>query len=184
VSARETLIEELREHALLRGEFTLTSGATSTYLIDAKRAILRPAGFRALGELVAAEVNALGAGAVGGMTMGADPIACAALAGGADVPAFFVRKERKEHGLSRWIEGPPLEPGTRCLIVEDVVTTGGSTIRAIERVREEGHEICGVLAILDRLAGGDEAIREAAGRDVPYTALATIDDVYPDRPDR
>ncbi len=116
--------------------------------------------------------------------MGADPIACAALSGGAGVPAFFVRKERKEHGLARWIEGPPLEPGTRCLIVEDVVTTGGSTIRAIERVRDEGHEICGVLVILDRLAGGDEAIREAAGRDVPYTALATIDDVYPDRPDR
>ena len=183
MSPREALIEELREHALVLGEFTLTSGATSTYLIDAKRAIMRPAGFRALGVLVAAEVNALGAEAVGGMTMGADPIACAALAGGADVPAFFVRKERKEHGLSRWIEGPPLEPGTRCLIVEDVVTTGGSTIRAIERVRDEGHEICGVLAILDRLAGGGDAIREAAGRDVPYTALVTIDDVYPERPD-
>jgi orotate phosphoribosyltransferase len=184
VSAREDLIAELREHALVLGEFTLTSGATSTYLIDAKRAILRPAGFRALAELVAAEVRATGAGAVGGMTMGADPIACAALAGGADVPAFFVRKERKEHGLARWIEGPPLAPGTRCLIVEDVVTTGGSTIRAIARVRDEGHEVCGVLAILDRLAGGDEAIREAAGRAVPYTALTTIDDVHPDRPDR
>ena len=183
MSAHGELVAELREHALVLGEFTLTSGATSTYLIDAKRAILRPRGFRALGQLVAAEVEAVGAGAVGGMTMGADPIACAALAGGADVPAFFVRKERKEHGLSRWIEGPPLEPGTRCLIVEDVVTTGGSTIRAIERVRDEGHAICGVLAILDRLAGGDEAIREAAGRGVPYTALATIDDVYPDRPD-
>jgi orotate phosphoribosyltransferase len=184
VSAREALIAELREHALVLGEFTLTSGATSTYLIDAKRAILRPPGFLALGELVAAEVKATGADAVGGMTMGADPIACAALAGGAGVPAFFVRKERKEHGLSRWIEGPPLEPGTRCLIVEDVVTTGGSTIRAIERVREEGHTICGALAILDRLVGGGDAIREAAGRDVPYTTLATIDDVYPDRPDR
>jgi orotate phosphoribosyltransferase len=184
VSPHEDLVRELREHALVLGDFTLTSGAKSTYLIDAKRAILRPAGFAALGQLAAAEVTATGAGAVGGMTMGADPIACAALAGGADVPAFFVRKERKEHGLSRWIEGPPLEPGTRCLIVEDVVTTGGSTIRAIERVREEGHEICGVLVILDRLAGGDEAIRDAAGHDVPYTALATIDDVYPERPDR
>jgi orotate phosphoribosyltransferase len=184
VSARETLVAELREHALVLGEFTLTSGATSTYLIDAKRAILRPAGFAALARLAAAEVHAVRAGAVGGMTMGADPIACAARAGGADVPAISVRKERKEHGLSRWIEGPPLEPATRCLIVEDVVTTGGSTIRAIERVREEGHEVCGVLAILDRLAGGDEAIRAAAGADVPYTALATIDDVYPERPDR
>ena len=94
-----------------------------------------------------------------------------------------MRKERKEHGLSRSIEGPPLEPGTRCLIVEDVVTTGGSTIRAIERVREEGLKVCGVMVILDRLAGGDAAIREAAG-DAPYRALATIDDVYPERPDR
>ncbi len=122
--------------------------------------------------------------AVGGMTMGADPIACAALAGGAEVKAFFVRKEAKTHGLSRRIEGPDLEPGDRCLLVEDVVTTGGSTIRAIERVREEGLEVVGVLAILDRLAGGADAIRDAAGPDVPYTALTTIDDVYPERPDR
>ena len=184
MSARDTLIAELREHALVIGEVTLTSGRTAQYLIDAKRAILRPRGFMALAELTAAEARARGARAVGGITMGADPIACAALAGGADVDAFFVRKERKEHGLSRWVEGPPLEPGARCLIVEDVVTTGGSTIRAIERVREEGLEVCAVLAILDRLAGGDEAILEAAGRDVPYTALTTIDDVYPERPDR
>jgi orotate phosphoribosyltransferase len=113
--------------------------------------------------------------------MGADPIACAALAGGADVKAFFVRKERKEHGLSRWIEGPPLEPGERCLVVEDVVTTGGSTIKAIERVREQGQEVAGVVAILDRLEGGGEAVQKAAG-DAPYVALTTIDDVYPDRP--
>src|SRR5437763_2715946 len=93
--------------------------------------------------------------------MGADPIACAALAGGADVKAFFVRKERKEHGLARWIEGPPLERGERCLVVEDVVTTGGSTIRAVERVREEGHQVAGVLSILDRLSGGAGAIRPA-----------------------
>ena len=184
VSAKDRLVEELRTHALVVGEVVLTSGQTAQYYVDAKRAILRPAGFRALAELVAAEARSAGAAAVGGMTMGADPIACAALAGGAAVDAFFVRKERKEHGLSRWVEGPPLEPGTRCLIVEDVVTTGGSTIRAIERVREEGLEICGVVVILDRLAGGDEAIREAAGRDVPYVALATIDDVYPERPDR
>jgi orotate phosphoribosyltransferase len=184
VGAREDLVEELREHALVLGEFTLTSGRTSTYLIDAKRAILRPAGFRALAELVAAEVRERGAAAVGGMTMGADPIACAALAGGADADAFFVRKERKEHGLARWVEGPELAPGTRCLIVEDVVTSGGSTIRAIERVREEGLDVCGVLAILDRLAGGADAIRDAAGPDAPYTALTTIDDVYPERPDR
>jgi orotate phosphoribosyltransferase len=183
LSARDTLISELREHALVIGEVTLTSGRKAQYLVDAKRAILRPTGFKALGELVAGEAQRVGATAVGGITMGADPIACAALAGGADVKAFFVRKERKEHGLARWIEGPPLDPGERCLVVEDVVTTGGSTIKAIERIREEGNEIAGVVAILDRLAGGADAIQAAAG-DAPYVALTTIDDVYPDRPDR
>ena len=183
MSARDALVRELRDHALVIGAVTLTSGQKAQYLIDAKRAILRPDGFRALGELVAEEARRLDATAVGGITMGADPIACAALAGGADVKAFFVRKERKEHGLSRWIEGPPLEPGDRCLIVEDVVTTGGSTIKAIDRVRDEGHQIVGVVAILDRLAGGGEAIEAAAGG-APYVALTTIDDVYPERPDR
>jgi orotate phosphoribosyltransferase len=181
LSARDTLIAELREHALVIGDVTLTSGKKAKYLIDAKRAILRPAGFRALGELVAEEARRVGATAVGGITMGADPIACSALAGGADVKAFFIRKERKEHGLSRWVEGPPLEPGERCLVVEDVVTTGGSTVKAIDRVREEGQEVAGVLVILDRLEGGGDTLRQAAG-DAPYTALTTIDDVYPDRP--
>jgi orotate phosphoribosyltransferase len=180
--ARATLIRELREHALVIGDITLTSGAKAQYYIDAKRAMLLPAAFQALGELVAAEAERLGATAVGGTTMGADPIACAALAGGADVKAFFVRKERKEHGLQRWVEGPLLEPGERCLVVEDVVTTGGSTMHALERLREEGREVVGVVSVLDRLAGGGPAIEEAAG--APYTALTTIDDVYPDRPDR
>jgi orotate phosphoribosyltransferase len=183
LSARDALAREMREHALVIGEVTLTSGRTAQYLIDAKRAILRPAAFAALSELVAEEARRVGATAVGGITMGADPIACAALAGGANVKAFFVRKDRKEHGLSRWIEGPPLDPGERCLVVEDVVTTGGSTIKAIDRVREEGQEVAGVLTIVDRLAGGAEAIEAAAGG-APYRALLTIDDVYPERPDR
>jgi len=181
-NAQERLVAELREHALVIGEVTLTSGKKAQYYVDAKRAILRPAGFGALGELVAAEAAAREATAVGGLTMGADPVACAALAAGADVKAFFVRKERKQHGLQRWIEGPELEPGERCLVVEDVVTTGGSTVKAIERVREEGLEVAGVVSVLDRLAGGGEAIEAAA--DAPYLALATIDDVYPERPDR
>jgi orotate phosphoribosyltransferase len=94
-----------------------------------------------------------------------------------------VRKERKRHGLQRWVEGPMLEPGERCLIVEDVVTTGGSTVQAIERVREEGFEVAAVTSVLDRLAGGAEAI-EAAANGAAYRPLTTIDDVYPDRPDR
>jgi orotate phosphoribosyltransferase len=179
---RERLLAELREYALVIGEVVLTSGRTSQYLIDAKRAILRPAGFAALAELVAEQARAWNATAVGGMTMGADPIACAALAGGASVKAFFVRKEVKQHGLARRIEGPPLSPEDRCLVVEDVVTTGGSTIAALQALRDEGLQVCGVLAVLDRLAGGAVAIEEASA--APFVALTTIDDVYPERPDR
>jgi orotate phosphoribosyltransferase len=181
---RSTLIEELRRHALVIGEVTLTSGRTAQYYVDAKRAILRPAGFAALAGLVAAYARQWEATAVGGLTMGADAPACAALAGGADVKAFFVRKEAKQHGLQRRVEGPPLDPqGERCLVVEDVVTTGGSTVQAIEAVREEGHDVVGVVTVLDRLAGGADAIRRAA-EGAPYEALATIDDIYPDRPDK
>ncbi len=182
-SARERLIAALRLHALVIGEVTLTSGRTAQYYVDAKRATLLPEGFLAMGELVAAEAKRVGATAVGGTTMGADPIACSALAAGAPVKAFFVRKDKKEHGLQRWIEGPPLDPGERCLVVEDVVTTGGSVIHAIERVREEGFEVAGVVTVLDRLAGGEQAI-QAAANGAPYTPLTTIDDVYPERPDR
>ncbi len=181
---REVLLAELREHALVIGKVTLSSGAEAEYYVDVKRAILRPEGFRAVGALIAAEATDRGAEAVGGLTMGADPLASAAIGdpAGGDLIAFFVRKERKEHGLQRWIEGPILDPGTKCLVVEDVVTTGGSTVKAIERIREEGHEIVGVVSVLDRLAGGGEAIEAAA--QAPYTPLFTIDDLYPDRPDK
>jgi orotate phosphoribosyltransferase len=182
VTAKERLVAELRAHALVVGEVVLTSGQTAQYYVDAKRAILRPAGFLALGELVAERAAAWGATAVGGLTMGADPVACSALAAGADVKAFFVRKDAKAHGLQRRVEGPPLGPEDRCLVVEDVVTTGGSTLQAIEALREAGLEIVGVVSVLDRLAGGAERIAAAAG--APYEPFATIDDVYPDRPDR
>ena len=163
------------------GTVTLTSGAQAEYYVDAKRAILRPAGFAALGRLVAAQVAAWEGTAVGGMTMGADPVACAALAGGSEAKAFFVRKDAKAHGLQRRIEGPPLEPEDRCVVVEDVVTTGGSTLAAIAALQEAGQEICGVISVLDRLAGGGAAIEREAG--APYVALSTIDEVYPRAPD-
>src|SRR5215207_2826183 len=104
MTANGRLAEELRRHALLVGEVTLTSGATAQYYVDAKRAILRPAGFLAPAELVAGYARQWEATAVGGLTMGADAPACAALAGGADVKAFFVRKEAKAHGLQRRVE--------------------------------------------------------------------------------
>jgi orotate phosphoribosyltransferase len=179
--AHAQLVQELRDHALVIGTVTLTSGARAEYYVDAKRAILRPKGFAALGALVAAQVAEWGATAVGGMTMGADPVACAALAGGAGAKAFFVRKDAKAHGLQRRIEGPPLDDEDRCLVVEDVVTTGGSTLAAIVALQDAGLQICGVVSVLDRLAGGGAAIEQAAS--APYLALTTIDDIYPERPD-
>lgn len=179
MNARETLIAELREHALVIGAVTLTSGRQASYYIDAKRAILLPRGFMALAELLANQGREWRATAVGGMTMGADAPACAALAGGLQAKAFFVRKDVKQHGLSRRIEGPLLSAGDRCLIVEDVVSTGGSTIAAIEALESGGHEICGVVTVLDRLMGGAEAIAQAT--DAPFIALTSIDDVYPER---
>jgi orotate phosphoribosyltransferase len=175
----------LREEALVVGEVTLASGRSAQYYVDARRALLLPAPFRALGSLVAAEAERLGAEAVGGPTMGAVPVACAALAASerGGIQGFFVRKDRKEHGLQRWVEGPPIGE-RRVLAVEDVVTTGGSLIAAIERLREEGVPLAGALSVVDRLTGGREAIERALGDpDLPYVHLFTIDDVYPERPD-
>jgi orotate phosphoribosyltransferase len=182
---RARLVELLREHALVIGEVTLTSGRTAQYYVDAKRVILLPEAFTALGELVAERARVCDATAVGGVPVSAIPVACAALAARQPVSrGFIVRRERKDHGLQRWIEGPPLQRGERCLIVEDVVTTGGSTIEAVERVRSEGLVVAGVVSVLDRLAGGSEAIEDALGPDASYVPLSTIDEVYPDRPDR
>jgi orotate phosphoribosyltransferase len=187
-AAHALLISELRTHSLVVGEVTLASGARAEYYIDAKRAILRPQCFRALAVLVSDHARRVQATAVGGVPISAIPVACSGIAvadpgGEAGLrKAFIVRKERKEHGLGKLVEGPELEPGERCLIVEDVVTTGGSTVELLERLHREDVTVAAVLSVLDRLAGGAEAI--AAASDAPYVALTTIDDVYPERPDR
>jgi orotate phosphoribosyltransferase len=182
-AAKDTLLAELREHSLVIGEVTLSSGAVAQYYVDARRALLRPTGFLAAGELIAAAAAEVGANAVGGPATAAIPPSCAALAvpAGKDLLGFFVRGERKQHGLQRWVEGAA-EPGARCLVVEDTVTTGGSTAQAIERIVEQGLEVVGVVGVVDRLSGGTEKIEAAAN--APYRALVTIDEIYPDRPDR
>ena len=181
---KEALVDLLAEFALEKGEFTLSSGAQAKYIVDAKRVVMRQDGFRVIGRLIAEQIAEHEATAVGGLTLGADPIAYAALAAGADVKAFVVRKEPKEHGLQQQVEGRLLDATDRCLVVDDVVTTGKSTITAINVLRELGLTICGVVSLLDRLAGGADAIQAELGEDAEYTALSTIDEVYPDRPDR
>jgi orotate phosphoribosyltransferase len=182
-AAKRTLLAELREHSLVLGEVTLSSGAIAQYYVDARRTLMRPAGFLAAGELIAAAAGEVGAEAVGGPATAAIPPSCAAIAvpAGAGLVGFFVRGERKDHGLQRWVEGP-VRRGLRCLVVEDTVTSGGSTASAIERVREQELEVVGVVAVVDRLAGGGERIEAAA--QAPYRALLTIDEIYPERPDR
>src|SRR3954454_15927367 len=162
--AKQRLVAELREHSLILGEVTLASGVTAQYYVDARRTLMRPAGFRAAGELIAEMAHEVGAAAVGGPATAAIPPACAAIAvpAGQDLVAFFVRSARKEHGLQRWVEGP-VEAGVRCLVVEDTVTTGGSTAQAVERIKEEGLEVAGVIAVVDRLAGGGARVEAAGG---------------------
>jgi orotate phosphoribosyltransferase len=186
VTPSPELVDALRKHALKKKSVTLSSGEKSSYYVDVKQAMLRPGPARLAGALIAAAAHDVGASVVGGMVEGAIPVACAAINSdaGHDLSAFFIRKERKTHGLQKRIEGPDecLRPGTSCLVVDDVVTTGGSTIEAIEHIKDGGLTVAGVLAVVDRLAGGAEAIEAAAT--APYRALVTIDELYPDRPDR
>src|SRR4051812_19751845 len=126
-AAKQTLLAELREHSLILGEVTLASGATAQYYVDARRTLMRPAGFRAAGELIADMAHEIGAAAVGGPATAAIPPACAAIAvpTGQDLVAFFVRSARKEHGLQRWVEGP-VEAGGRRPLVGDTPPTRGA----------------------------------------------------------
>jgi orotate phosphoribosyltransferase len=181
------LIEALRKYALKLEPVTLSSGETSSYYIDVKQAMLRPEPARIAGPLIADAAHKVGALTIGGMVEGAIPVACAAIGcnAGNDLVAFFIRKERKKHGLQRLIEGPDeyLQGGKSCLIVDDVVTKGSSTVAAIRHAKDEGLVVAGAVAVVDRLAGGAEKIEAELG-DAPYWSLVTIDELYPERPDR
>ena len=161
---------------------TLTSGRTAQYYVDAKRAILRPAGFRALAELVAGHAARLRATAVGGLTMGADAPACAALAGGAEVKAFFVRKETKAHGLQRRIEGPTSSPASAAWSSRTSSPPAARPSRRSRRCARPGtRSAASSRSSTAWRAAPTRSPRRPAG--APYEALATIDDIYPDRPD-
>lgn len=175
----------LAERSARRGQFTLSSGRTSTLYVDARLTTMSPDGLALIGPLGLAMVRGAGwaPDAVGGLTLGADPVAyaiayasaLAAEAGGPPaVRGFTVRKAPKTHGTAQLIEGP-FGSGDRVVVVEDVITTGGSALRAIDAVRAAGGEVVGVLAVVDREEGGREAIEGGAG--VPVLALARAADV-------
>lgn len=156
----QALIAAIREKALRFGDFTLASGKKAKYYLDGKQVTLDAEGARLVAEgildLLAADLP----DAVGGMSIGADPITAAVVTmsavRGTPLRGFMVRKESKGHGTNQFVEGP-VKPGERAVIVEDVVTTGGSSLKAIERVEQFGMKVAGVIAIVDRMEGGREA---------------------------
>ena len=166
---RRALLALLTEKSYQKKKVVLSSGRESDFYIDCKKSVLLAEGHFLVGRLLLAEIVARcpDAQGVGGLTMGADPLASAVSfashLAGHPLHAFLVRKEPKGHGTGQWIEGLSALPrGTRVAVVEDVVTTGASTLKAIERARSEGLEPLGAFALVDRQEGGREAI-EATG---------------------
>jgi len=168
------LIEMLATRSARRGTFTLASGRESDLYIDARLTTMSPDGLATIGQLGLARIRGRGwtPDAVGGLTLGADPvsyaIAHASALAKAPVRAFTVRKEAKTHGTGKLIEGP-FYPGDRVVVIEDVITTGGSALRAVDAIRVAGGVVLGVLAVVDRAEGGREAL-EAAGLAVEVLA--------------
>lgn len=175
----DRLLDLLASRSARRGDFVLASGKRSTLYIDARLTTMSPEGLSLIGPLALATLRAAGweVGAIGGLTLGADPISYAIsyASAGTEAPlrAFTVRKEPKTHGTGRQIEGP-FAPGDHVAVIEDVITTGGSALRAIEAVRAAGGSVAGVLALVDREEGGREAIDEAS---VPVLALASAREI-------
>ena len=174
---RSLLKTLIRRDAFQVGEFTLASGQKSDYYIDGRRLTLSSDGAHVLARVILDLIEGEAIDAVGGMTLGADPIIGAVLAvadaRGRRLNGFICRKERKDHGTGRRIEGN-LHPGDAVLMVEDVVTTGGSTLRAIEAVEELGGRVVRIIAMVDRLAGAAEAFAE---RGYAFTPIFTVRDL-------
>lgn len=179
MSARSELISLLRRKSIMYGTFTLASGKQSDFYCDARMTTLDPRGALLLGEvawpLIQAKAAELGVQpvAVGGLTMGADPVALAigigASGAGADLQVFSIRKAAKQHGRGRLIEGN-FKSGDTVVVCDDTVTTGGSTLEAIEKIRAEGGIVAFAIVLVDRSEGGKEAI-EATG--VPVISIFT-----------
>jgi orotate phosphoribosyltransferase len=174
---RQQLIDIVHRQALQFGDFQLASGARSSYYLDCRRVTLHSEGAAVIAAGILEFLGEDLPDAVGGMAIGADPITGAVIAAagmqGKLLLGFIVRKEAKQHGTGKQLEGP-VEPGQSAVIVEDVVTTGGSSLRAIEHARAFGLQVRGVVGLVDRLQGGAEAFAQAG---CSYHSLLTIRDL-------
>ncbi|TWU17686.1 Orotate phosphoribosyltransferase [Novipirellula galeiformis] len=175
---RDALLDLIRAEALQTGDFTLASGKKASYYLDCRKITLHPKGANLIAEGMLSVIESAGKlpDAVGGMAIGADPITASivTIAGQRDLPikGFMVRKEPKGHGMGKQVEGP-VEPGQRVVIVEDVITSGGSAIKAVEAAQAFGLHVDCVIGIIDRLAGGAEAF---AAKGLELKVLTTIRD--------
>jgi len=182
---RERLLALLRTHAFQEREVVLSSGRTSNFYIDCKQVSLDAEGATLIGELFHAVIDEIAphAVAVGGLTLGADPLATAtsvvSFQRGRARAAFLVRKEPKGHGTGQWLESTRLPAGAPVVVLEDVITTGAATLKAIERARIAGLTVVAALGLVDRLEGG----RDAVVKEVPLTTLFTRRDFLPDSPE-
>ena len=175
----DDLQQLLADRSARRGKFTLSSGQESTFYIDARLTTMSPEGLVLIGRLglESLEHQAWDVQAIGGLTLGADPVAYAIAYASAEtkrpIRAFTVRKEAKTHGAARLIEGP-VTSTDRVVVVEDVITTGGSALRAVSAIRGMGATIVGVLAVVDREEGGREALEKEG---LPVVALTTATEI-------
>lgn len=184
MSDRGTLLRLLAQRSVRRGRFTLASGRESSHYVDARLTTMSPEGLAVIGPLALQAIRDHGwaADAVGGLTLGADPIAYSVAIASVTMPplvrAFTVRKEAKQHGTGRLIEGP-MRDGDEVVVIEDVITTGGSALRAAEAVQRARATVTGVLALVDREEGGRVAL-EAQG--LPVICLATLSELLDQAP--
>jgi orotate phosphoribosyltransferase len=182
---RERLVELLRQRSFERKRVVLASGRESDFFIDCKQAVLTAEGHALVGELMFDALAGLPrCEAVAGVELGGCPLASAvslvSFVRGRPLDALYVRKEVKDHGSRKVVEGDrSLRPGLPVVILEDVITTGGSTLKAIEKLRSVGAEVVGVVALVDRLEGGAEAIRQAPGN-TPVLSICSRRDFLPD----
>src|SRR5437762_6164488 len=177
-TARQELLRLLATKSFRLGQFKLSSGGTSDYYIDCRTTTLGARGAQLTGQVFLEEIRARAwnVHAIGGLTMGADPIVVAISVTSGTIHGFLVRKAEKQHGTAQRIEGFR-EKGTRVVIVDDVCTTGSSTVQAIEAAREFGFEVIGVMCLVEREeAGGRAGVEKAAGA-APFVAVFTANDV-------
>lgn len=177
ITVRQFLLDLFCQLAYKEGDFVLSSGQRSTYYINGKQVTLHPQGAYSIGRLLLAQLP-LDTQAVAGLTLGADPIVTAVSVVSAyenrPLPALIIRKEAKGHGTMAYIEGPTLPPGAKVVVLEDVVTTGQSALKAVERLQGAGYSVERVIALVDRQQGGEQLYQDSG---LKFEAVFSIVDL-------